>query len=349
MESPLQPDSWLKQPVPMPYLTTTLEVGCAWGIDKEQLLAAFDINLEDGQVHIPLNNLLAVIRKLHECFPAQPLALEIGQRLSPTAYGSLGFAMLCSDTLDDCLNIMSRYWKLINMSVSSVTITSDSRYCTATLDINPWLMEPLRRLWIEASLTSWKRCFEVLCGERLEGSEILLAYPQHYFSEPSQLNRAEQRYGVIRYNQTANQFRIPIQLLHQPLPMANILHKKMAIELCERDAQTLDRITSHPVSQQVKALLVPSDTGYPSFEQLADALCVSVRTLRRQLSKEGTGFKQLLDESRRHDALQLLGDPRYRIQRISELLGFGDPANFARCFRNWTGQTPSEFRKKLLN
>ena len=32
------------------------------------------------------------------------------------------------------------------------------------------------------------------------------------------------------------------------------------------------------------------------------------------------------------------------MQVIAELLGYRDPANFARAFRGWTGKTPTEYR-----
>lgn len=340
MDSMASADNWLKQPVPMPYLTTTLEVGSEWGIEKKELLASSNIQLSEGQTYTPLNNLLAIILKLNEAFPDQPLALEIGHRLSPTAYGSLGFAMLCSATLEDYLQIMNRYWKLINMSVSSVTITKDDRYCSASLDISPFLIEPLRKIWIEASLSSWKRCFEILRGKHLDECEILLTYPE-------QKTPNIQRYGAILYDQPANQFRIPVHLLEQPLPMANAIHKKIAIDWCDRDMQALDLVANRPLTQKVREILILGENGYPSLQQVADVLHVSTRTLRRQLTGENTGFKKILEEVRRYDALHLLGNPHYRIQRIAELLGFGDPANFARSFRSWTGHTPSEFRKKL--
>ena len=32
------------------------------------------------------------------------------------------------------------------------------------------------------------------------------------------------------------------------------------------------------------------------------------------------------------------------VQRVAGLLGYQDPANFTRAFRQWTGQTPSQYR-----
>ncbi len=84
--------------------------------------------------------------------------------------------------------------------------------------------------------------------------------------------------------------------------------------------------------------------GYPTPEQLAEYLHLTSRTLRRRLQERGQGFQSLLEEARRRDSRHLLGSSDVEIQRISELLGFTDPANFTRAFKVWMGMTPSQWR-----
>ena len=84
--------------------------------------------------------------------------------------------------------------------------------------------------------------------------------------------------------------------------------------------------------------------GYPSLEDISQRLNMTTRTLRRKLDEEGTNFKVLLEEAKRRDAIQLLDDRNLEIQRVATLLGYQDPANFTRAFRQWTGQTPSQYR-----
>jgi AraC-like DNA-binding protein len=42
----------------------------------------------------------------------------------------------------------------------------------------------------------------------------------------------------------------------------------------------------------------------------------------------------------------MLADPDLEIRRIGEALGYGDPANFTRAFKTWTGLSPREWRKR---
>ncbi|KZZ22248.1 hypothetical protein A3754_20525 [Alcanivorax sp. HI0083] len=54
----------------------------------------------------------------------------------------------------------------------------------------------------------------------------------------------------------------------------------------------------------------------------------------------------MLEEARYRDSRHLLASSDMEIQRISELLGFADPANFTRAFKGWMGMTPSQWRSQ---
>jgi AraC-like DNA-binding protein len=80
------------------------------------------------------------------------------------------------------------------------------------------------------------------------------------------------------------------------------------------------------------------------MESVAHQLNMTVRTLRRKLDDEGTGFQDIKDELRRDTALHLLNQSSLSIQSISQQLGFSETAAFTRSFKKWTGQTPRAFR-----
>ena len=75
---------------------------------------------------------------------------------------------------------------------------------------------------------------------------------------------------------------------------------------------------------------------------------MTTRTLMRKLKDEGTSFQQLKDVVRRDKAIFFLGQQGLRINEVAEKVGYSDPAVFTRAFRNWTGQSPRDFRQQLL-
>ncbi|WP_328413180.1 AraC family transcriptional regulator [Streptomyces violaceus] len=76
----------------------------------------------------------------------------------------------------------------------------------------------------------------------------------------------------------------------------------------------------------------------------ADLLGCSVRTLSRAAREAtGKGVRELIDERRLLEARRLLGNARWDARSVAAHLGFTDPANFGRFFRDRTGLTPAAF------
>ena len=86
---------------------------------------------------------------------------------------------------------------------------------------------------------------------------------------------------------------------------------------------------------------------FPSVEEMAGLLNMSVSTLRRRLNKENTTYQKFKDTTRRDAAIHYLKQPELKINAISALMGYDEPSVFHRSFKKWTGMTPGEYRQKL--
>lgn len=86
---------------------------------------------------------------------------------------------------------------------------------------------------------------------------------------------------------------------------------------------------------------------FPGIDTMANALNVSVRTLRRRLTAEGTTFQAFKDQTRVQAAINYLNHPELKINAVSALLGFDEPSAFHRSFKKWTSMTPGEYRARL--
>jgi len=100
---------------------------------------------------------------------------------------------------------------------------------------------------------------------------------------------------------------------------------------------------SEHVRQQLLRMLTG---GSPGVEEVAEALNMTVRTLQRNLSREGVTFSGLLNQLQHERATQYLADPAISITEVAFLLGFSEISSFYRAFKRWTGKTPAEFRVK---
>lgn len=81
-----------------------------------------------------------------------------------------------------------------------------------------------------------------------------------------------------------------------------------------------------------------------SAASAARLLGASERTLARRLAKEGTTIGREIARIRLQLACETLAQSREPIATVAEIVGYRDPAIFARAFKRWTGMSPSVFR-----
>jgi AraC-like DNA-binding protein len=77
----------------------------------------------------------------------------------------------------------------------------------------------------------------------------------------------------------------------------------------------------------------------------AAAFGVSERTLNRQLEAENTHFNQVLANTRREMAIQMLDGTRVSLGEIALALGYSKHSAFSRAFKSWTGISAEEWRR----
>jgi AraC-like DNA-binding protein len=89
-------------------------------------------------------------------------------------------------------------------------------------------------------------------------------------------------------------------------------------------------------------LLLPLEQA--SVEMVARHLCVSVRTMQRQLHAAGTSFSDQVEEVRRELAVRYMSNPTYPIGRVSALLGYAQQGSFTNWFVSRFSMTPRDWR-----
>ena len=78
--------------------------------------------------------------------------------------------------------------------------------------------------------------------------------------------------------------------------------------------------------------------------EIAAAMGLSPRTLRRKLQDSDITYKDILNKVRTDKAIGLLRDNKLRIYQVGELMGYTNLSNFRRAFKMWTGKTFKDFR-----
>jgi AraC-like DNA-binding protein len=84
--------------------------------------------------------------------------------------------------------------------------------------------------------------------------------------------------------------------------------------------------------------------GVPTIERLSDCADMSIRTLQRRFSEEGTSFSDLVDEVRRAAAMDAIGGSNAAIGDVAANVGYSRQSSLTRAVRRWTGAPPIALR-----
>ena len=101
--------------------------------------------------------------------------------------------------------------------------------------------------------------------------------------------------------------------------------------------------------QELKALIQDHIDDNLSLKELSKGLEISPSHLSREFSRyfEDLSFGEYIRKRRIEKAMELMGPGVYSLTEIAYLTGFSDQSHFTRIFKQHTGQSPSEYRKKL--
>lgn len=331
---------WWELPVPAVFPQTYLRIAQERGIPAQIILEQAQLPLDYARTpgDLTMAQMERLILAVWDVTGNNGLGLDVGWQLPPTAFGNFGYALLCSATMADAIQLCHRYWHLVAPG-TALSLRSEGAWFVIEISI-PSILEPrFHQLFLEVTFTSLCHGFQLLTGTSVNELDVWFD-----FAEPEYADRARQRLGTVRYGKANNQVRFPTHLLDTQLGMHNPMALKFAIEQCDRES-ALSHAQSNKLEAVVRERMVFSVNGYPGLETISRQLNMTSRTLRRRLEQEGTCFKTLLGDAKRRDAVRMLDDHDLEIQKVAGMLGYRDPANFTRAFRQWTGQSPSEYRR----
>lgn len=97
------------------------------------------------------------------------------------------------------------------------------------------------------------------------------------------------------------------------------------------------------------AILAGCIQGRTSVRQVAEDCGLSIRTLQRVLEREQTTFTELRRQLLCAEAQRLLVRCDLRIEEVARRVGYADASHFSRAFRQWTGSSPREYRRRYIS
>ncbi len=182
--------------------------------------------------------------------------------------------------------------------------------------------------------------------EGIVGATLAPLYITFPFAQPEDWDDLRlARPCPIKFSKSETCLAYGAQLEQMPNPHANPLLYQSYVSIADRMSQMLAEDFSY---KERVARWLWAYTPPPKRKEVAALLAMSERNLTRQLSKEGTSFSKLLAQVQEERAKNFLRKHDISLAKISDQLGYAEPAAFSRAFSQWTGMPPGKWRRKNL-
>lgn len=319
-----------------------VELGGEYGLSSTYCLQHSELtsaDLAEAKRKVEAGQELQVIRNLQAALGDEhPLGFEAGIRMHLPSYGLLGMALLSSLTTYQALQLGIRFmnlaWtysrpQLVNSGDEVLLIGDDELLPT---DVRDFLI--LRDC---STLFSLQRAMlpRPIPTTRLEFKQD---YPD-YRARIHAVTGLTAEFGCGR-----NCIGFLKSMLEAKLPQGDASSLQQWEGECEKLLQDQGRQSGWGGRIHTQILL--SAEPQPSFDDIAAALQIHPRTLRRHLSEQHLNYRRLLESELLEQACVLLAETRLPIAGIAEKLGYSEASCFTRAFKRWTSVSPQVFRQQ---
>jgi AraC-like DNA-binding protein len=324
--------------VPVAVALPVLELVRRWHVQPTDLLSAAGLtpsDVEDPLARMDVTTLCQLLENARTLTGEPGIGYYLGLHKRVSMFGYLGFVAQSARTLREALALTVKYAPLVSSSLS-LELQLDSR--------SSWLVIEEQASFGSArdiSLISTMLGLQTIRGT-LTGHRPL-ARLEFAFEQPEYYPRFAHVAPDTAFGQPFNRIAIDPRTLDLPIVSADPTALQVVRRLCERELDELGFDTE--LVERVRQALPRRDGGYRSLEEVAAALHVSPRTLKRRLGSENASFSDLLDRERKKAAVAMLSNPRIGLDVVAHRLDYSSVSTLIRAFHRWTGQTPSAFRR----
>ena len=296
--------------------------------------------IEDANQRIPIDKMKRLWELAEEVSGDDAIGLQVIKHVTPTSFHALTSAHNASSSMRESLELLKKFSDVVSTAVYLETTETDKEVIVVwhTVDGIPY---PSHHA-IDAFMA-----LMVLAGQQLAtDKEKHIISVQLTREPPKDTSLHEELYNCpITFSADHCELRLSREFVDTPIPSGNTELVRINEQVM---TEYLARFRKNDVVGSVyKALIELMPQGEPTQEKIAKLLGTSSRSLHRKLKELDSSYKTILDDTRKHLAMQYIRQSDLSITSITYRLGFLDSSSFSRSFKRWTGLSPSEYRKSI--
>lgn len=314
-------------------------------IDVEQALERCEINaaeMQDQETRIATDKFARLMDYCNKQIGSKAFSISVANHYYSGMFHALGYAMMSSNSMHDAFERLARYKRVVS-NTCRLHLHEDGDDLVFDMEIFKYEdsgRAALTDSLIEAFLATVVSFAREMVGQEVSPTKVLLTrsageqdnhYLNEFFNAP------------VIFNAEHNGLVFPKDVADQRLLVGNSMITQVHEQVLD---DLLSRIDRNDLIYRIKNKIYEQlPMGAPSQQDMASYLGMSLRNLQRKLQEKDTGYKEILEATRKRLALDYLAQRHLSFSEISYLVGFSSVANFHRAFKRWTGKTPGEYRQ----
>ncbi|MBK1715478.1 hypothetical protein CKO43_22245 [Rubrivivax gelatinosus] len=309
------------------------------GFDSDRLFHG--LGLTAGDLAVPgltvsPDEANTVVRRALRLLDAPDLGLSLGIQTRITERGAMALGLLAAATLGDAIALALRfpqsagYLLAVHEERGQGLHRMVAEPTPGNVDIAPFLVDIMFAGTVRLRRQVTESNYAPVSVELVRARPANAAAYERHFACP------------VRFGCSRNVLTSQLSGFDFALPMANTMAYRLSRQLLERELErtgspsVLGLAVERAIRRALPLTAAPAD--------LASALNLSERSLRRKLAQEGLSIRSLLDQARKARALELMSGARRSLTEVALQTGFSDVRAFSRAFKRWTGKPPSTLR-----
>ena len=313
-----------------------------FGLDTRQILQAArldPVTLQNPDARIPIEQVNLLWQKAYELSNDPNLALHAIEVLPFGAYRVIDYLASSAPTIGGAFAKVSDYFPLINTVVRLPYAVGD-HHVTFGVEA-PSRPSAITRPYAEYTLAAVFLRTRIGTNRPFRLIRVEFSHPR-----PADISEHERIFDCpVTFGAQTCQMVIARDVWDMPRTESNPTlfsaldtHARMLLDGLPSPADIVGRVR--------EAIEAELRGGHPKLESIARRLAMSPRTLQRRLRDQGVLFNDVLDAMRFRSAKSYLAQGDVAGSEVAYLLGFAEQSSFNRAFRRWSGQTPTEYRRR---
>lgn len=257
-------------------------------------------------------------------------ALTLAKTAAVRPLGLFGHLVWLSGSVRDALERAVKFWAVVTRRTTLALVERDGLAIVQQRPVSK--SEPRGRILVEFPFASLALRAREATGGAFALRAVRFAHAGEATTAYEDVFRAPVSFGarLDEIEMTADQLDLRLATAD---PITSQAIETTIVKLATDSG---DRI---PVLDRARHAIRERLDGEISLAQIATALGISPRTLRRQLDEHDTTLRSLIDDTRHARADELLAAGA-AVKEVAFALGFSEPSAFSRAYKRWTGKAP---------